>query len=322
MSKAIATSALVLVLTGGACVTASSSNAPVRAKVAAVAADTFEVGMLRVEHRGTPGRTPIVFIPALFCGAWQWEREIAALSDRYDIYALTLPGFDGRPRDTGGDLMNRAASDLSRLIKIHRIDRPIVVGHSLGGTLAVLFAELHRGDARGIVAVEGGYPVASTAAQREQQVAASVAPYVGLGSGQALGAALRTNMLQYVITSKADVDNIERLAARSDPAAVEDWMRAALLLDLSPGLRDIPIALTEIVPSDSVIDPYRGFASETAKRAVYEKWLAQAPHGSVMMIPRSRHFVMLDQPSEFDRALYAAIERDVARAEGRHNESP
>jgi pimeloyl-ACP methyl ester carboxylesterase len=147
-------------------------------------------------------------------------------------------------------------------------------------------------------------------------VAKSVAPYVGLQSGQALGAGLRTNMLQYVITSKADVDSMERLAARSDPAAVVDWMRAALLLDLSPRLRDIPIPLTEIVPSDSVIDPYKGFVSETAKRAVYEKWLAEAPHGSVIMIPNSRHFVMLDQPGDFDRALYAAIERAAMPSPG------
>ena len=321
MSKAITTLALVFVFTAGACVTASSSNAPVHAPVAAAVGDTFEVGMLRLEHRGTTGRLPIIFIPALFSGAWQWEREIAALSDRYDIYALTLPGFDGRPRDTGGDLMNRAASDLSRLIASHHIDRPIVVGHSLGGTLAVLFAELHPSDARAIVAVEGGYPRFHGGRAR-QQVAQSVAPYVGLESGQALGAALRTNMLQYVITSKADVDSMERLAARSDPAAVVDWMRAALVLDLSPGLRNIPIPLTEIVPSDSVIDPYRGFASETAKRAAYEKWLADAPHGSVIMIPHSRHFVMLDQPGEFDRALYAAIERAVTPSSaGRGNAS-
>jgi hypothetical protein len=42
-----------------------------------------------------------------------------------------------------------------------------------------------------------------------------------------------------------------------------------------------------------------------------------------MMIPHSRHFVMLDQPGEFDRALYAAIERAVTpSAVGRNNASP
>ena len=73
------------------------------------APETFTVGMLRVEHTGATGRTPIIFIPALFCGPWQWQRQAAQLADRYDIYVLTLPGFDGTPRDTGGNLMDRAA---------------------------------------------------------------------------------------------------------------------------------------------------------------------------------------------------------------------
>ena len=308
MNYTLVPTALMLALAGG-CATASlTSRSAAPATVAVAAGDTSYVGMLRVEHRGTAGRPAIIFIPALFAWSWQWEREIAALSDRYDIYALTLPGFDGRPRDTGGDLMNRASSDISRLIRSRGIDRPIVVGHSLGGTLAILFAEQHPGEARGIVSVDGGYPVAPTAALREQQVTASVSPYVGLESGAALGAALRTNMLQYVITSTADVDRMERLAAGSDPAAVVDWMRAALPLDLTPGLRDIAVSFVEIVPSDSVIDPYRGFATEAAKRTAYERWIAGAPHGSVVMVSHSRHFVMLDQPSEFDRVLYAAIE--------------
>lgn len=272
--------------------------------------ETFDVGMLRVERFGRHGQTPIILIPALFCGPWQWQRQIAALASGYEVYALTLPGFDGRPRDAGGDLMNRAASDLSELIRTRNIDRPIIVGHSLGGTLAVLFAANHPHEARSIIAVEGGYPIAPTPAERQQRLTASTAPYIAI-DGSALGSALRTNMLQYVITSRTDVDFVERLAARSDPAAVVQWMTAALLLDLTPRLREIRVRLTEIVPFDSTMDSYQGFASATAKRSAYAAWLAHARHGSVIMIDHSRHFVMYDQPEAFDRALFATIERDA-----------
>jgi hypothetical protein len=35
------------------------------------------------------------------------------------------------------------------------------------------------------------------------------------------------------------------------------------------------------------------------------------------MVSNSRHFVMLDQPAQFDRVLYAAIERAATRAGGK-----
>ena len=201
---------------------------------------------------------------------------------------------------------------VSELIRVRSLDRPIIVGHSLGGTLAVCFAATHPQEARSIIAVEGGYPVAPTLAARQQRVQASTAPYVGIDR-RALGDALRTNMLQYVITGTADVDYVERFAARSDPVAIVEWMTDALLLDLTPYLQAVTVPLTAIVPFDSAMDGYQGFASATAKRSAYAAWIAQARMGSVIMIERSRDFVMFDQPATFDRALFATIDRDAQR---------
>lgn len=273
--------------------------------------ETFTVGMLRVDHYGTAGRTPIIFIPALFCGASQWQRQIEALSDRYDIYALTLPGFDARPRDTGGNLMSRATADISALIRSRHLDHPIIVGHSLGGTLAVLFAVHRSMEVRGIVAVEGGYPVAPTPERREQSLRDATAPYRGVHRS-AFGDSLGERMLQYVITSKSDADSVQAQAARSDPAAVVDWMSEAFRLDLTQQLEEITVPLMEIVPFDSKIDPYQGFATLVEKGGAYRSFLGHAPHGSLIMIENSRHFVMIDQPGAFDRALYRAIE-DIER---------
>jgi pimeloyl-ACP methyl ester carboxylesterase len=291
----------------GARLPAAQLRAPA---VAARPSEAFNAGMLRVQHYGRTGRPPVIFIPALACGASQWQREISALGDRYDIYALTLPGFDGRSRDAGGHLMDRAIADVSALIESRRLDHPLLIGHSLGGTLAILFAERRSSEVRGVIAVDGGYPLAPTAPERDERVRQATAPYRGVDQ-RALGDSLREHMLQYVITRKSDVDSVEAVAARSDPAAVVDWMRAALRLDLTPQLKQITVPLTEIVPFDQDIDPYQGFPSLDAKRARYGAFVRHAPRGTLVMIDHARHFVMIDQPRAFDRALYAAIDAET-----------
>ena len=268
----------------------------------------FTSGILKVERFGNRASRAIVFIPALFCGSWQWNAQINALSARYDVVVVTLPGFDGRPATAGDTLMQRAAASLHQLILTHRLRRPVIVGHSLGGTLAVYFAEHYPHDATNVVTVEGGYPLAPTQAQRDALVAKSAAPYAGIAKS-AVGPTVRERTLQYTITSKADVDAVEALAARSDPGAIVAWMRAALLLDLTPGLSKITVPFTAIIPFDPEIDPYQGFKTRAAKQAAYANWVVHALDGEVILIDHSRHFVMFDRPREFEVALEAAIAR-------------
>lgn len=269
---------------------------------------TFDVGILHVERFGKAGGRSIVLIPALFCGSWQWNAQIAALSPTYDVYAVTLPGFDGRPMVSGDNLMARAAQSLHRLITSRHLNRPIVAGHSLGGTLTVYFDEHYPRDVTNVVTVEGGYPEAPTQAERDARVAKSTAPFQGVAQAD-VGPVIRNAMLQYTITNSGDVDAVEKLAARSDPQAIIDWMQAALTLDLTPGLSSITAPFTVIIPFDPQIDPYQGFKTEQQKREAYVRWAAHAPNSRVIVIAPSRHFVMFDQAAKFEQAFESAIAR-------------
>jgi pimeloyl-ACP methyl ester carboxylesterase len=275
---------------------------------------SFNSDVLRVERFGMPGKVPLIFIPALYCGAWQWNGQVSVLAKRYDIYVVTLPGFDGLPRTSPDHLVQRTVNSLLLLIKRDRLVKPIIIGHSLGGTIAVIFGEMHPDEAGGIIAVEGGHPVAATAAARAAYAKDAAAPYRDATAAsfvQALESSLR-----YLITRKRDVDKVVTLAERDDPLAIADWFEAALPLDLTPGLARITIPFVEIVPYDRDVDAYRGFSTRAAKQRTYAAWMSRAPGSvGVVMIAPSRHFVMFDQPLAFNRALSAEVERmDVDRA--------
>ena len=119
------------------------------------AAPVERVGTLQVERHGAHGPA-VILIPGLEGGPWVWQRTIEQLQKDHVVYAVTLAGFDGvpAPRD-GGSLFDRADASLLQLIRQHKLDKPVLLGHSLGGTLALRFAGEHAGLISGVVAVDG-----------------------------------------------------------------------------------------------------------------------------------------------------------------------
>src|SRR5688572_20533799 len=96
----------------------------------------LEAGALEVEQ--VSGRGPaLILIPGLASGPWVWAQTTERLRGNYSIYLLTLPGFDGR-KPVPGVTLDSLARDLATLIEKRKIRKPVLVGHSLGGTLSLL----------------------------------------------------------------------------------------------------------------------------------------------------------------------------------------
>lgn len=141
---------LFCLLLAGAGVASTGSPAPATDALP-VASATFTVGTLRVQQYGNRGRA-LILIPGLSSGPWAWQGTIRHFRKDHVIYAVTLAGFDGTPaprQKTG--LLDLADASLLKLIRTRHIDKPVLVGHSLGGTLAIRFAEEHVGLIAGAV---------------------------------------------------------------------------------------------------------------------------------------------------------------------------
>lgn len=221
------------------------------------------------------------------------------------MYALTLPGFDG-VKPVAGPLFARVSNDFWQLLQSQNVAHPVLIGHSLGGTLGIMLAEQHSERLGGVLAVDG-MPIfpgmeRQTPAQRAQ-AAMQIATMLASASTPAqFEMAERTYSLPYMVTSAGDVNAIAPLAARSDAAASGAWMAEDMQLDLRPNLHDITVPLLEVAPYDPAVDS-RFAASAAAKQASYAGLLAGDPSAKVQIIEHSRHFIMYDQPAALDAAI-------------------
>lgn len=267
------------------------------------ALSSFSEGSLRVTEYGAPNKPAVILIPGLTCGPWEWAGEIRALGADYTIYALTLPGFDGQPA-IAAPLFPTVTSDFWKLLQDRKITSPVVIGHSLGGTMGIMLAEQHAALLRAVIALDGlpVFPGLETmpASARAASVQQAVAGLGSIASPQQFAAVEKQYVLSPMITSKDDIEAAAALIARSDPRASGQWLREDVMLDLRPQLSAITVPLLEIAPFDPNLDPARSakLASPAAKQTYYASLLSGDTTAQVKIVQPSRHFAMYDQPQQ------------------------
>jgi len=267
--------------------------------------ESFDAGMLRVDKFGS-GKQAIVLIPGLGSGPWVWYGTIEKFSPASTIYVLTLPGFDGRAAAEEKSLFATFARDFWAMLEARKIDRPLVVGHSLGGALAIALAEEHPERLAGIVAADGlpVFPTLANAtpAQREATAKQMAGMFATLSKEASLMA--QRGYMNSVGTNKPElVEPVATLQARSDPKAMAAWMQELLERDLRPDLGKITIPFVEIMPHDPVDAKRPGGQTQEQKLTLYKSLVTGAPDARVVVISPARHFVMLDQPEPFHQAI-------------------
>jgi pimeloyl-ACP methyl ester carboxylesterase len=292
---------------------AAETEAPQANRFAAtiVPAERFEIDGVLVERHGggsnsaSRGR-PLILIPGLASGGWVWEETVRAFSGKHPVYVLTLPGFDGRPA-AGATPFATAQAAVAKLIAQRHLDKPVIVGHSLGATMALALAEEKPAAIGGVVAIDG-LPVfpgteAMPQAQREA-MADGMKARMAAANAQAFAAQQQGYMRAVGVVDMGKADDLAKLTGRSDPASVAQYMADDLKLDLRPGLKNITAPVLLIAPWFDLDNTVQGQTiTEDIKRDYYRGLMAGTPKLEVATIAPARHFAMIDQPQQVNDAI-------------------
>ena len=116
---------------------APAHAAPVASK-AATPPTRFSV---TVEGAG-PG---VIFIPGLTSSRKVWDGAVASLGGRYRVHRLQIAGFGGEPagENAKGEMLPGIVAELNVYILAAKLEKPAVVGHSMGGLISLMLAARH-----------------------------------------------------------------------------------------------------------------------------------------------------------------------------------
>lgn len=85
------------------------------------------------------GKQTIIFIPGFASSGDVWNETVDALKTNYTCHVLTMAGFAGeKPEDN--PTFENWKDQIATYIANEKIDKPIIIGHSMGGGLALAIA--------------------------------------------------------------------------------------------------------------------------------------------------------------------------------------
>ena len=310
--KAAIVLALAMALAAGAPALAQQAPAAPNRFAASIApAERFEVAGMLVERHGNQGR-PVVLIPGLASGSWVWQDLIRRLmnenkdghKDARTLYVVTLPGFDGRPAPAGASFAAARAA-LVELVNKRRLARPVLVGHSMGGALALAVAQDLPDAVAGVISVDGLPVFPGTEdlppAQRPQ-LAAGIRARLDAAAPGVYAEQQRQYMRSQGVVDMGKADDLAALALRSDRGAVGSYMADVFALDLRPALPKIAAPVLVLVPYFEP-DASQDQVSSALKVEHYRRLMAGTPKLAVKPIANARHFLMIDQPEALADAV-------------------
>lgn len=266
--------------------------------------DRFHV---RVEGEGRD----IILIPGLSSSPEVWDSTVAHLGTGWRVHRLHVQGFAGaEPKaNAEGPVAAPVAEDLARYIVENDLNKPAVVGHSMGGTIAMMLAARHP-DAVGRVMVVDMVPFmgAMFGAPGTNPTPESVAPiadkiYAGMADGpQAAYEAQAATAIDGMINNEALRAGPTNDMRTSDRKTSAGAYRELVVTDLRPELPRIT-APTKVL---YVKFNYPGMTAEMTD-AIYQGSFATLPGAELKRIDDSAHFIMFDQPAAFNAELDAFL---------------
>ena len=99
------------------------------------------------------GEKSIIFIPGFACSGDVWNDTKINYENNYKCYVLTMAGFadaDPQPDPT----FSGWEKGIADFIKENNIDKPVIIGHSMGGGLALAIASDYPDLVSGIIVVD------------------------------------------------------------------------------------------------------------------------------------------------------------------------
>lgn len=259
----------------------------------------------------------VILIPGVASSGEVWQSTVEALKADYQLHIFTLAGFAGiKPipmQSWGEGYLATQQQAILRYISEQQLDKPVVIGHSLGGYLALALAASAPDQIGGAINVDGLPALGALFAQN--RAGQDAAPDGNTGAADKPSQPQRgsfdpMSMAKSMASNEQWQQRIVADMYRSDGATSGRVMGELMRADLRPQLSKIRVPVLTL----GALQHGAPYSTPEQVQKNYENQLANAPaqYHSFAFARDSKHFIMADAP----QWLNQQIQQFLARQQG------
>jgi pimeloyl-ACP methyl ester carboxylesterase len=253
----------------------------------------------------------VIFIPGLAAHRDVWNATTQALGGRYRMHLVQVNGFAGftSQGNAEGPVTAPVAEEIARYIREKGLSKPALVGHSMGGTIAMMVAARHPELVGHLMVVDmtpnigqifaGPTATSQSIAAMADKMSAQIAAGTPGSPTDLLG-----QMIYGMTRSDAMRSVLLKYARDTDRRTAANALHELTVLDMRSELARItaPTTVLYVIPPGIPMKPEE---FETAEREQFVK-LAGA---RLIKVEGSNHYIQIDQPSVVATELDALMRR-------------
>ncbi len=277
-----------------------------------------EIDGRRLNFAEIGGGSPAFVLIHGMGGCWQhWRETIPFLAQRGRVLSIDLPGFGRSEPPAGGISLDGYADTAAALCRALDVERAVILGHSMGGPIALRFATRHVDLTEALVLVAGAIDTfsavlrlrttAKLALQKPKITAATLTEVLTVGirtprflQRQIVARSwLRQALLwPYMYRPRAVLaDSLASMLAGSGTRGVFPAARAVGRSDPREGLSDVECPILSIgARHDHICPP-----------ADLEAWAELTPRARTVILEECGHMPMIERPQAFNAQFEAFL---------------
>ncbi|AZF05693.1 alpha/beta fold hydrolase [Pseudomonas sp. R5-89-07] len=252
--------------------------------------------------------TDIILIPGFASSYEVWADLAARLRQNHRLHLVQVAGFAGSPAvsNPDGRVVAPTVEAIAEYIRSQGIKAPFIIGHSLGGEVALMLGARHP-DQVGRLMIVDALPFYTllfdtTATGETATPHASAMRDAMLAATPEQVEAMQHASIARLAKTEAVRPDLVAAGMNSDRKTLADAMYELMVTDLRPELGRIKVPVQVVY----AYDPLYGIEASHID-AMFRDAFVSTPDISFRRIDDSFHFIMLDQPELFADAVIKFI---------------